>query len=94
LNRISNYAFVVTTLCMVLVYAILGEIRRVTDNPYAAKAISVGALCFSIIWNFSYFIIHFDAALNKEVSKICLNRLELPLPVAALLLVLHDLLLL
>ena len=69
MEKISNYAFVVTTICMVLVYAILGEIRRVTDNLYAAKSISIGTLCFSIIWNFSYFIIHFDAALNKEVRR-------------------------
>lgn len=94
IEKISNYAFVVTTICMVLVYAILGQIRRVTENEYIAKSFSLATLCFSIIWNFSYFLIHFDAALNREVSNIVLNKLiEFPLPIIAIILVLHDMLL-
>jgi hypothetical protein len=67
MEKISNYAFVVTTVCMMVVYAILGQIRRVTENLQAAQSFSLATLCFSIIWNFNYFIIHFDYALNKEV---------------------------
>lgn len=69
MEKISNYSFVVTTVCMILVYALLGQIRRVTDNDHLAKSFSLATLCFSIIWNFSYFLIHFDAALNKEVHN-------------------------
>jgi hypothetical protein len=32
MEKISNYSFVVTTMCMILVYAILGQIRKVTEN--------------------------------------------------------------
>lgn len=92
MEKISNYAFVVTTMCMILVYAILGQIRRVTENEYIAKSFSLGTLCFSIIWNFSYFLIHFDAALNREVRFFAFNKLEFSLFVSAIVLVFHDLL--
>jgi hypothetical protein len=69
MEKISNYSFVVTTLCMMLVYALLGQIRRVTENPFAANSFSLVTLCFSIIWNFCYFMIHIYFALNKDVRS-------------------------
>ncbi len=78
---------------MILVYAILGQIRRVTENQFLAQQFSLATLCYSIVWNFCYFIIHFDIALNKEVIILTdHNNAVFSLSVAAFLLVLHDML--
>jgi hypothetical protein len=52
LDKISNYSFILTTMCMMLVYSILGTLRSVQENISIAKAVSVPTLFISITWHF------------------------------------------
>eukprot|EP00347_Sterkiella_histriomuscorum_P023553 403334199 len=65
-EKVSNYSFLVTSVCMILVYGILGQIRRTMSNNQVAKTLSVPMLGFSVIWNFCYFSVHFTMALSQE----------------------------
>lgn len=59
MEKISNYSFFVTSLCMVFVYCILGQIKKVSENNFAAISFSLPSVSMSLIWNFIYFTIHF-----------------------------------
>mmetsp|Transcript_29285 Transcript_29285/g.28437 ORF Transcript_29285/g.28437 Transcript_29285/m.28437 type:complete len:177 (-) Transcript_29285:495-1025(-) len=74
IEKVSDYSFFVTTICMIFVYSILGVIKQATDNEYVAHSISITSLSFSVIWNFIAFTLHFEIA----VSKTYYNYLSLP----------------
>jgi hypothetical protein len=67
MEKISNYSFFITSMCMVFVYFILGQIKLVTENNTLAQAMSISTISLNIVWNFIYFTIHFEIAISKGV---------------------------
>ncbi|CDW77339.1 ring-finger-containing ubiquitin ligase [Stylonychia lemnae] len=66
-EKVSNYSFMITAVCMMLVYSILGQIKRAMEYHQVAETLSIPMLSFSIIWNFIYFSIHFELAFQQDV---------------------------
>ena len=53
---------------MMFVYAILGQIRKATENVTIAQTLSIPTLALSIVFNFVYFSWFFDLASKRSVS--------------------------
>ena len=66
LARISNYSFTVTMVIVLAFFTTLNFIKQVTQNHALAESLSPISLGMSLLWNFFFFAINFQFAMNLD----------------------------
>ena len=70
MEKVSNYAFLVTAICSLFLYALMQQLKLVLENNQVAENLSLAMISLNVIWNFCYFSIYFEIAMQKPVSFI------------------------